>query len=205
MMNRHFKEWFVMASISVGIFVVGLAGVIGLSKGKVMTIGKERSKLVQKNIELKSKIYQYMSDRGHLNIDTVREVKDLKAQIREFEKQIDAQPDGESGRTERNRIYDEMQVVRDRLWDIGTDTVQDFIQLTPRHEWPRVAEEYQWNIDRIKEIDNMGWMYRPSGRLMYTILGFLSNTVMVIGALCTLLFGVFGFMGYLGTIDGDEG
>ncbi|MEZ4781691.1 MAG: hypothetical protein R2816_09040 [Flavobacteriaceae bacterium] len=198
--NRHFKEWLVLASISVGIFLAGFAGVTGLAHGEVLTIGKERSKLVAKNIDLISDVYKYLSNQGHLKIEKVNEVNKLNKQIKKFEQQIDAQPKGESGRKERNRIYDEMEVDRNRLWNLTKETVQTYIQQTPNDKLPKLAIEYQSNLERINEIDNMGWKYSNSGRLTYTILGFLCNIVMVIGALCTLLFGFFGFMGFLGTI-----
>lgn len=172
------------------LLILGGTGLKMISFDEFNRLDREKEELQGTIPILLQDSYHFLLTRGHLNIQAKRGIDQLKAKYDQMNLLWQKQKDEGAAEEDIVKTEEEIYMLEKEIKSSVEQTVEDYITVQPRHEWPDSIRRYEFGVDRIADIDDSGWYYSKTGRSVLKLLKGLSWTMMVAGIIGLIVCGI---------------
>ena len=172
------------------LLILGGTGLKMISFDEFHRLDREKEELQGTIPILLQDSYHYLLTRGHLNIQAKRGVDQLKAKYDQMNLLWQKQQDEGAPEDEIVKTEEEIYMLEKEIKRSVEQTVEDYMAVQPRHEWPDSIRRYEFGVDRIAYIDDSGFYYSQTGRTVLKGLRTLSWIMMAVGVIGLIVCGI---------------
>lgn len=198
-MKERLISWLITTGISLALFLIGFYGQIAVKGSPVMKISTERIQLNGDIPKLAEKSFEYLKPRAFLSGEIREKAASLETNLEKLKADLEQTPLGEQGKAARGKLRTEIGALENDLQTVRKNAVEDYLNVTAADQIPQSFIDYREKTTRLKEIENMGWVYSHKTSVAVFLLGFLCAVTMCAGMLGLFLFGILGLLTFIGS------